>query len=399
MVRSVQQAPTLASVSLFTASKPVRFLTTLKRLRFSGQLVFTDSKEQQWLFYLYQGDIVYATGMIHPVRRWRRNLSAYCPQIAARSLGLPSDLAGMNTTTICWEYELLCGWVAQQNITREQAAQAIRAIVTEVLFDVAQVRRVAYQINPDKELSKPLVLIDMQEAIAEVQQLWQSWQDAQLTTYSPNSAPVIKQADELRKRTSSQLYYTLSQLLNGQHTLRDLAVQMKRDIAQVTLSLLPYIHLALVELVTIPDLPAPVSPPASKAPATPAKPTGPLIACIDDSPLVCQTMEALLTAAGYRFVGVNDGLRAFAVLLAHKPDAIFLDLVMPNTNGYEICTKLRKLDCFRNTPIVILTGNDGIVDRVRAKLVGASDFLSKPIDAGTVLSVIRKHLKQGAVNG
>jgi len=43
-----------------------------------------------------------------------------------------------------------------------------------------------------------------------------------------------------------------------------------------------------------------------------------------------------------------------------------------------------------------LTGNDGIVDRVRAKLVGASDFLSKPIEAGTVLNVIRKHLEQGA---
>jgi chemotaxis family two-component system response regulator PixG len=82
-------------------------------------------------------------------------------------------------------------------------------------------------------------------------------------------------------------------------------------------------------------------------------------------------------------------------MLARKPDVIFLDLVMPNTNGYEICAQLRKLSFFRNTPILILTGNDGIVDRVRAKLVGASDFLNKPVDAGIVLSVIRKHLEQG----
>jgi chemotaxis family two-component system response regulator PixG len=109
-------------------------------------------------------------------------------------------------------------------------------------------------------------------------------------------------------------------------------------------------------------------------------------------------MEALLTAAGYQFVGIDDGLRAFAVLLSRKPDLIFLDLVMPNTNGYEICSKLRSLPAFRKTPILILTGNDGIVDRVRAKLVGASDFLSKPVDAGTVLAVIRKHLAQGATS-
>jgi chemotaxis family two-component system response regulator PixG len=238
-------------------------------------------------------------------------------------------------------------------------------------------------------------LIDVQDAIAEVQQLWQKWQDAQLATYSPNSALLIKQPEELQKRTSTQVYHTLSQLLNGQYTLRDLALQMKRDVVQVTRSLLPYIHLGMIEVITIPDLPAPVSPTVPKTPTTPAKPTGPLVACVDDSPLVCQTMEALLVAAGYQFVGVNDGLRAFSTLLARKPEVIFLDLVMPNTNGYEICGKLRKLDCFRNTPIVILTGNDGIVDRVRAKLVGASAFLSKPIDAGTVLSEIRKHVEQG----
>ena len=67
---------------------------------------------------------------------------------------------------------------------------------------------------------------------------------------------------------------------------------------------------------------------------------------------------------------------------------------MPNANGYEICSQLRKLSVFRNTPIVILTGNDGIVDRVRAKMVGASDFLSKPVKQEVVLEVIRKYTKQ-----
>ncbi len=89
---------------------------------------------------------------------------------------------------------------------------------------------------------------------------------------------------------------------------------------------------------------------------------------------------------------MNDALRAIATLLARKPDLIFLDLVMPNANGYEICSQLRRLSFFQNTPIVILTGNDGIIDRVRAKMVGATDFISKPIDASVVLEVIRKHL-------
>jgi chemotaxis family two-component system response regulator PixG len=84
-------------------------------------------------------------------------------------------------------------------------------------------------------------------------------------------------------------------------------------------------------------------------------------------------------------------------LLSRKPDLIFLDLVMPNTNGYEICSQLRKVSAFRITPIIILTGNDGIIDRVRAKIVGASDFLSKPVDAETVLAVTSKHLNSNSL--
>ncbi len=402
---TVKENPPVVSSKLSTALKPIRVLETLKPLRFSGQLAFTGSKEQQWVFYLYLGQIIYATGMTHPVRRWQRNLGIHCPQIDVHGSTWQRDLASIEaaTLTTCWEYQLLCLWVAQQKITREQAAKTIRSVIAEVLFDVAQAMPLAYQTKSDNPFSMELVLIDVEQAIAEIQSLWQAWQNPLLVNYSPNKAPIIKQPEQLRKRRSADVYQTLTKLLDGQHTLRDVAVETKRDVVAVTRSLLPCIQLGWVELTTIPDLPIPLPTPVQRGvPETPpparTAPTGPLVACVDDSPLVCRTMEGLLTAAGYRFVAVNDALRAIATLLARKPDVIFLDLVMPNANGYEICEQLRKISCFRNTPIVILTGNDGFVDRFRAKVVGASDFLSKPVDAELVLSVVRKHLEQGAIS-
>ena len=103
-----------------------------------------------------------------------------------------------------------------------------------------------------------------------------------------------------------------------------------------------------------------------------------------------------MTNAGYQFVSEMDGLRAIAVLLNRKPDLIFLDLIMPNTNGYEICTQLRKLSYFKQTPIVIVTGNDGLIDRVRAKMVGSTDFISKPVNEKIVLDTINKYLNKKA---
>jgi len=362
----------------------------LKQARFSGRLLLKASLEQEWTFYLYLGRIIYATGGVHSVRRWQRNLAIYCPQVDLRQPNLPRNLANP------WEYQLLCWWVKQQQTNREQISQMIRAVVAEVLFDITQATQVMHQAQPDPEgtplLPQQLVLIDTEQAIAQAQKDWQTWQTANITDLLPNRAPVIKRPEELQHRTSAATYQTLTTLLSGQLSLRDLAVQMKRQAVEVTRSLLPFIQLGVIELIEIPDLAAPVSPAIPLAPPAQSVPQGPLIACVDDSPLVCQTMEQILTGAGYQFVAVQDSLRAIATLLSRKPALIFLDLVMPNTNGYEICSQLRKVSAFRDTPIIILTGNDGIIDRVRAKVVGSSDFLSKPVDAETLLSTLRKHL-------
>ena len=105
-------------------------------------------------------------------------------------------------------------------------------------------------------------------------------------------------------------------------------------------------------------------------------------------------MERILTEAGYQYVAVQDPLRAISTLLGRKPDFIFLDLVMPNLNGYEICAKLRQISHFRTTGIVLLSGN--AVDPVRAKQAGISDSLQKPMQPEIVLKIVDKYLSKVA---
>ncbi|WP_342056572.1 response regulator [Crocosphaera sp. Alani8] len=93
-------------------------------------------------------------------------------------------------------------------------------------------------------------------------------------------------------------------------------------------------------------------------------------------------------------MGIQKPLKAIPSFLKNKPDLIFLDLVMPITNGYELCTQLRKTPSLKDVPVVILTGKDGLVDRMRAKIVGANDFLSKPVKVSEFIKVLNKHLKK-----
>jgi DNA-binding response OmpR family regulator len=115
--------------------------------------------------------------------------------------------------------------------------------------------------------------------------------------------------------------------------------------------------------------------------------------CVDDSLQVGEMLEKILIPHGMRLIKIQDAVQALPILIEQKPDLIFLDLIMLVANGYEICAQLRRVSAFANIPVIILTGSDGLIDRVRAKVVGSTDFINKPVTADKVLGVVRKHLQ------
>ncbi|MEC4986836.1 MAG: response regulator, partial [Oscillatoria sp. PMC 1076.18] len=371
--------------------------------QFTGRLDLRSSTGETWNIYLHYGRIVWADGGSHPTRRWRRQVALHCPKIAANAIGLRQT-----DKYECWHYHVLTLLALRQKLSGEQIVAIIQGMTREILFDLLQsselsansgaevTTKVEAQLSkrPSKQsILPPNCLVEMPKLLAQAERLWEAWIRANLTTSSPNQAPIIEKSDLLLKQTSKAAYKNLVTLVNGKRTLRDLAVFLKQDLLVVSKSLYPYIEQKAIALIEIPDLPreliAKTVPPATTKP----KPTTPkpLIACIDDSPQICQTVAEIVGAANYRFVGISEAVQALPMLLKHKPDLIFLDLVMPIANGYEICAQIRRVSAFEKIPVIILTSHDGVVDRVRAKMVGASDFLSKPIDATKLLATIRKH--------
>ncbi|NJR66581.1 MAG: response regulator [Leptolyngbyaceae cyanobacterium CRU_2_3] len=90
----------------------------------------------------------------------------------------------------------------------------------------------------------------------------------------------------------------------------------------------------------------PYRPPAAPQIIAPT-PAKTLIACIDDSPLIGETITQILCPMGYEVLTILEPLQSIAALLERKPSLIFLDLVMPSTNGYELCTFYAKPLCFK----------------------------------------------------
>ena len=116
------------------------------------------------------------------------------------------------------------------------------------------------------------------------------------------------------------------------------------------------------------------------------------IACIDDSPTVLNAINSFLDDKSFSVVMINDPVRALMQVVRIKPDLILLDVEMPNLDGYELCSLLRKHSLFKTTPIIMVTGNTGFLDRAKAKLVRASGYLTKPFNQSELLKMVFKHL-------
>ncbi len=116
----------------------------------------------------------------------------------------------------------------------------------------------------------------------------------------------------------------------------------------------------------------------------------PLIACIDDSHTVQRQVKMVLESSGFQVLGITDPTSCLTSLIRQKPALILMDITMPEIDGYELCNMLRQSRHMRNVPIIMFTGREGIIDRMRAQLVGANDYITKPVNTHKLIGKVQQ---------
>ncbi|MDJ0870159.1 MAG: response regulator [Gammaproteobacteria bacterium] len=99
---------------------------------------------------------------------------------------------------------------------------------------------------------------------------------------------------------------------------------------------------------------------------------------VDDSPVDRENLKSILSGTGCLVLTASDGAESVARAKAEKPDVIFMDVIMPEMDGFEACRRLRKDDTTKDIPIVFVTSKNQKADRVWAQMQGAKALLSKP---------------------
>ncbi len=123
----------------------------------------------------------------------------------------------------------------------------------------------------------------------------------------------------------------------------------------------------------------------------------PVVLVVDDSPTVRKIVQLTLQREHIRVVTAGDGLGALAAVADAQPDLILLDIMLPRMDGYNICQVVRKNMDYKDVPIIMLTGKDGLFDKMRGKLAGANDYVTKPFDSTELVVIVKRYLDSPAV--
>lgn len=122
----------------------------------------------------------------------------------------------------------------------------------------------------------------------------------------------------------------------------------------------------------------------------PTEPTNtPLVLALDDSPVIHHLIRRSLES-DYQVITVDNSVDALSVIYHQPVVVLLLDVQMPDVNGLEFCRIVRSLPQFQHLPVIMVTAQDSPFDRVKGRLAGATEYLTKPFEAAQLREMVQK---------
>lgn len=371
-------AETTSGILQRTVASPAKALQKLTDNRLSGRLTVYHPQDEsiQWRVYLGNGQVHYATGLTQTPERLAYLLQRCCPALKLQAFKFDTD------------YQFFCRCWQSGQLSLQQVRKLLLLATQEALIHIFALRTAALEFESTVGLDPLLLSVPLKQIVMPVRSQIVRWLQVSPDLNSPFARPYLISQEQFSqflwlKAEPPARIESLTKALSQEGCLYQVAHQLKLEILELVALLQPLIQNGAVG----------VRPKSAKEHRRPT------VVCIDDSKTIQQTVKLILEASGYQVLSLTEPARALTALVRCKPALILMDITMPEIDGYELCRMLRQSHLLKETPIVMLTGRDGLVDRIRARMVGAADYLTKPFQPAELLSLIEKLIHQSESEG
>lgn len=346
----------------------------------TGELFVEASPSEYWFVFFLNGRIIYASNTEGSIGRLRDYLHRFKAESALDNVKIPPKSA-----VSAPEYNRLWSLLEDHSITPDQGRQMLRAMVREVLFDLLSLHHGGFIFESGSPLAPQLTTFEVTPLLTEIMTQVQEWKKLHPYIQSPDQNPTILNPDALKSTLPAPVFQAFRQWADGKTSMRQMGRFLGRDTLAVAKAMFPYIRQGAVQLSEV------ESRSSGRAKSRTAG-RAPHIFCIDDSMAIQKTVEFILQNEGYQVTTIGNPLKALGQAFMVNPDMVLCDVAMPKLDGFELCAMLRKSNGFRETPIIMLTGRDGLTERIKARMAGANDFLSKPFAEKELLTIVESHV-------
>jgi twitching motility two-component system response regulator PilG len=334
-----------------------------------------------WLVFCVNGQIVYAADRDPSLSRLRDYLRRYQVETALDQLQM-----NPNASLSAPEYGYLWALLETHLLTPAQVRSIIYAMVSETLFDLLSLHQGCFRFVTGPGLSPQLTTWEIGPLATKIMKQVQEWKQFHPHIYSPHQRPAIVDPTRLSAALPLNAFQVLENLADGTKSLRQLTRYLHRDLVSVTKAIYPYVQKGWVQMLAAERLEAAAAVNLNRSPDLVR------VVCIEDDLSVGKAVEYILSQQGYKVTVINNPLEALGLVFKLKPDLILCDLALPELDGYEVCAMLRQSTAFRQTPIVMLTAKDGFIDRVKARMVRSTDYLTKPFTENELLMLVERYV-------
>ncbi|WP_066383337.1 response regulator [Anabaena sp. CA = ATCC 33047] len=356
----------------FQKIQPVTLLKKITGKTVTGCLqVFSTSGA--WSMYVEEGRLIYACYSERMFEPLYRHLQSFSQEINTIPREINDQLraifeTGMENQSIPNpDYLAICWLVNQKYLSASQAAILIEQLALEVLQTFLVLEEGSYEFIPESFLDDlpKFCYLNLRLLVEQCQQRGNVDYGFKTETGVPETSPYKEHTQSIVN--SRPIHYTQSKPRTEPRLPK---IDTKRYPPRSSTGNYSYQQMS----------------------ATSADRKVYKIFCIDDNPKVLNTIRSFLDEQIFSVIGVTDSCKALMEILRTKPDIILLDVDLPDLDGYELCSLLRKHTYFKNTPIIMVTAKAGLIDRARAKIVRASGHLIKPFTQGDLLKLIFQHI-------
>ncbi|MEA5511448.1 response regulator [Crocosphaera sp. UHCC 0190] len=397
----------------------INFLGRIAQVQASGCLIVSDNSVT-WRIYVQGGKLIYANHSLDSFDRLERHLRRLSYQVSSltgivrNQARLNFDHDSKNLEDCPPEYQAISWLVNEKYLQANQAASLVKTLSIEVFDSFLLLKKGQYKFIKNTEIIPPFVKLDLKDLIEECKQRLKGWAALAPVITSPDQRPYFFSQNQGKKQISPERIQKLSKFLRG-FSFRQLAVLTNQD----DLKIAQYLHQLIIDKIVV--LREPQSP-FDKLPQigetkfllpnkSIEKPTSiteqitfnnppsfsdsqktSKLLCVDDSPTILREISRFLENQNLSIQAINDSQKALLEIIRFKPDIILLDVGMPGIDGYKLCQLIRNHPLFKNTPIVMVTGNRSLIDRAKARVAGASDYLTKPFTQADLLKMVFRYL-------